>query len=249
MITRKLLYGGILAAAAAVPYVATNKDLRQKFQELVGTVGAPSSGSSTFTPAAISPGTTQVSSPASSWSPWNLIGGTSDPGSLPVSPDSAAPAIDYAEILRFDLPPEYVLQRWPRVSIVAGESGLTALRVPLVTGPQEDDLAGSLTYSFDNRRQLQRIVLQGQTGDPRRIVSLVTRQHDFQQLPSLAAGLYVCVRNNQPQSLLQINYAPVVQASQPHQRSMLILELNRPGQLLSDAGRQLLQQDKQLSHW
>ena len=48
------------------------------------------------------------------------------------------------------------MRRWPRVTTVP-QFALAGLRVPLVTGTQIDDLAGSLTYYFDRTDQVQRI--------------------------------------------------------------------------------------------
>ena len=42
------------------------------------------------------------------------------------------PVMDFAEILRFDLNPNWIKQRWNRVSTSPGEDGLQGFRVALV---------------------------------------------------------------------------------------------------------------------
>jgi len=86
---------------------------------------------------------------------------------------------DLPDVLRFDVTPDWIIQRWPVVS--AGLSSLTlqGYRVPLVTGTQTDDLTGALTYYFDARQQVRRITLQGTTGDGRKLVQLLTGRYQF----------------------------------------------------------------------
>ncbi len=62
-------------------------------------------------------------------------------------------------MLRFDVTVEWVMQRWPRVSTGLPYLQLQGYRVPLVTGTKVADLAGSLTYYFNARQQVQRITL------------------------------------------------------------------------------------------
>jgi hypothetical protein len=131
------------------------------------------------------------------------------------------------EVLRFDVQPRWVLSRWSRVSTVR-EDQFTALRVPLVTGLELDDIAGSLTYYFDEQQTLQRIVFHGSTGDERKLVSLVEEAYKFNAEPSLRAGVYVARWNGNPTSAMIIDMAPVVHAETPHERLRVHLEINRP---------------------
>ncbi|MBC7855586.1 MAG: hypothetical protein IAF94_19320, partial [Pirellulaceae bacterium] len=52
-----------------------------------------------------------------------------------------APTCDIPEAFRFDVSPQWINARWPRVTTVLAETDLQGLRVPLVTGPRPDDLA------------------------------------------------------------------------------------------------------------
>ena len=67
-----------------------------------------------------------------------------------------APVTDLREVMRFDISPSWVIERFTRVSTVLADVRLKALRVPIVTGTRVDDLAGTLTYYFDGSGKVQR---------------------------------------------------------------------------------------------
>src|SRR5262245_12902881 len=83
-----------------------------------------------------------------------------------------APIVDMAEVFRLNVSPTWVMSRWPRVSAGLPEESLQGLRVALVTGTRQDDLAGSLTYYFTPTQRCSKITFSGTTGDPRRLTSL-----------------------------------------------------------------------------
>lgn len=169
---------------------------------------------------------------------------------LPEQPLMAAPVQDFGEIFRFDLTPEHILQRWPKVMTVSAETELQGLRVPLVTGPNPDDLVGSLTYYFDPRRNVQRITFQGSTGDPQRLLFLMTQTYRMQPIPSLNAGLYLTQRNRRAESMLRITHPPVVKMTTPNTRAEIVLEINRPGTSMPSAAMlQLLEHEKLVNRW
>ena len=92
----------------------------------------------------------------------------------PLAPSGGA-SQSLAEVLRFDVSPRWVTDRWPRVSTVHVQPDLEGLRVPLVTGTMASDLLGSLTYYFDRQQRVRRITLHGHTGDERMLVTLRDR--------------------------------------------------------------------------
>ncbi len=132
-------------------------------------------------------------------------------------------------------------------------SGLTleGLRVPLVTGTQTDDLAGSLTYYFDKQQRVRRITFHGYTGDEHELVELVAGQFGLRREPTLGAGLYLAKWNGRPTSVLRVANAPIVRASQPRSRLQIVLEINRPDMQyeLSSEAEQLLAADKGANRW
>ncbi|MGA2798616.1 MAG: DUF6690 family protein, partial [Thermoguttaceae bacterium] len=94
-----------------------------------------------------------------------------------------APTPALADVLRFDVSPAWVLQRWPRVSTDLALLQLHGYRVPLVTGTKANDVAGSLTYYFNPAQQVQQITLRGTTGDPRAIINFMNTRYGYVRRP------------------------------------------------------------------
>ena len=161
------------------------------------------------------------------------------------------PAAGLEEVFRFDVRPAWVTSRWSRVSTVLSERQLQGLRVPLVTGTDLDDLAGSLTFYFDHQRQLRRLAFSGRTGEPRRLVALLTERFGFQTVPDLGAGLYLVRWNGIPMSALRVAHAPVIRSADPLSHFEIELEINRPdtGYRLSPRLEKILLQDRALYRW
>jgi hypothetical protein len=157
------------------------------------------------------------------------------PGAAPPPPLSGLPVQHLAEVLRFDVSPEWVLSRWARVSTAAGGAALQGFRVPLVTGTAADDLAGSLTYYFDARSQVQRLTFVGTTGDPSKLVAVAASRFGFVPYVSSdpAVQLYQIRWNGQPTSELRIRPSQVVRTDAPYQRYEIDLEINHPDGKLS----------------
>ena len=142
-----------------------------------------------------------------------------------------APNQNLGDLLRFNLTPDWIVHRWPRVSAGLGNLQLQGYRVPLVTGTAESDLAGALTYYFNAQQQLQRITFSGTTGDARRLVGLLSAQFHLTRRLTNDPGLmvYEAVRpGNQPASALRIRSAAVLKASEPRRRFNVELVLERP---------------------
>jgi hypothetical protein len=137
---------------------------------------------------------------------------------------------DLAEIFRWDATTSWILARWPRVSAGLSEVERQGYRVPLVTGTATDDLAGSLTYYFNRRQQVERITFLGTTGDSRRLVALLATKFGFvRELnddPSLF--LYRVREGRKVISELRIKPARVVRSDSPNSRFEVALLLERP---------------------
>jgi hypothetical protein len=163
-------------------------------------------------------------------------GGALQPGVPPTDPTARRLPVegfgarDLADVLRFDGTPSWVMTRWPRVTAGLATPDLQGYRVPLVTGTLSDDLAGSLTYYFDKNQQVAWIQFHGTTGDPRKLVSLVTSRYNFSQQrtndPSLA--LYQAKWNGTAHSELRIRPMPILRADQPRARYEVDLAMKRP---------------------
>jgi hypothetical protein len=168
----------------------------------------------------------------------NIPGPAADPSPAGISrPDGpqarldGLPAQDLAEVLRFDVTPGWIMSRWARVTTTAGGvDRFQGYRVPLVTGNRETDLAGALTYYFNHKPEVQRIRFVGSTGDPSRLVALVTERFGFAPQRSTVPGeyLYQIQWNGKPNSELRIRMAEVVRANEPSRRFDIELEINLP---------------------
>ena len=146
------------------------------------------------------------------------------------SPADYAPLPSLAEVLRFDATVEWILHRWPRVTTGLPYLQLQGYRVPLMTGANPTDVAGSLTYYFNARQQVQRITLRGATGDPSVLATILASRYNFTRRltndPSVV--LYEAVdSSNQPVGSLKIRSAPVVKANQPYSRFEVDLVMDR----------------------
>lgn len=177
-------------------------------------------------------------------------------GGMP-SEDASAPNLagnnvsDIREALRFDLTPPMILERFSRVSTVLADLQLEGLRVPVVTGIRADDLAGTLSYYYDHSGAIQRINLQGFTGDSQRIVATLTKHYGLQAERTLDAGVYTRRWNGIPVHLLRITHAPVVFSDAVHQKYTVFLELNQPNLQygISEEARRIVQTDRWTGRW
>ncbi|MDA7980108.1 MAG: hypothetical protein MPJ50_15180 [Pirellulales bacterium] len=138
--------------------------------------------------------------------------------------------ISFTELLRFEITTDWIFQHWDRVSTVTEQPTLQGYRVPVVTGTQPFDLAGSLSYYFDKDQKLQRIVFHGNTGDPRPLAQWVTTQHALRARESNQAGLQLYQRqwHGQPVSELRVSPASVVRQEQTFAKYQVDLLLERP---------------------
>jgi hypothetical protein len=146
------------------------------------------------------------------------------------SPTGVIPLPSLAEVLRLDVSVDWVLQRWPRVTTGLPQLQLQGYRVPLLSGTRVSDVAGSLTYYFNARQQVQRITLRGTTGDPRELATLLASRYGFTRRLTNDPGvvLFEAVdSSNRPVGSLKIRSAPVVSVSQPYSRFQVDLLIER----------------------
>lgn len=144
------------------------------------------------------------------------------------SPAMPSPTLE--EALRFDVTVEWIISRWPRVTTGLSHLQMQGYRVTLMTGPMLPDVAGSLTYYFNPQQQVQRITLAGTTGDPSRLVSIVSSRHNFARRLVNDPGLILYEArdpNNRLVGELKIRSAQVILASQPYTRYNIDLTMER----------------------
>jgi hypothetical protein len=206
----------LLGAAVAVPYVSTNGP--EGLKDWWNSAAAASSEPTVDLPAA--PAQHQFD-PAPR-GPGHEI--------YPVTtPLEGNPSVSLEEVFRFDVTKEWVYEHWARKSTALAELGLYGVRVPLVTGTEIHDLAGSLTYLFDQAGKVQRISFKGNTGDTTRIVALA-QQNGLQPQTVAIVGeqLFQIKRGDDVFSELHTRPSSVLWSSSPHDSFAVLLELQRP---------------------
>ncbi len=215
--TRKLALTLLLGMALGLPYLIQTGKLSDIGNLAQWTQGDSSDGQST--------GDVAIGSLLSISGAGQAEGGAADsqPGAMLSGPEVG----DMRTVFRFSATPEWIMQHWSRVSVLEIDS-MRAFRVPVVTGMQLNDVAGSLTYCFDEKNRLQRISFRGATGDPRQLEQLVTTSFGLKPQDSRSAGLYLARWNGLPTSFLKIENAGVVRADSPYSRFAVRMEINRP---------------------
>lgn len=177
-------------------------------------------------------------------------------GAMPVEMEAhpslvGARVEDLREVLRFDISPQWVTNRFSRVSTVLADLRLQGLRVPIVTGTLADDLAGTLTYAFDHSGRLQRVTIHGFTGSPQKLIDTMAGHYGLQPEPTLEAGVFTRRWNGMPVHFLRLSYAPVVYADAAHQKYTVFLELNQPDLAygISDEAKRIVTTDRHSGRW
>ncbi len=176
---------------------------------------------------------------------------------LPTPMGSAGPTLvgrpvgDLREVLRFDISPQWVTERFSRVTTVLADLQLNGLRVPLVTGTDPDDLAGSVSYYFDQSDHLQRVMVHGFTGDPHALISTMTEHYGLQGEPTLEAGVYTKRWNGMPVHFVRITRAPIVYSDALHHKFTVFLELNQPDLRygISPEAQRIVVSDRSTGRW
>lgn len=248
MVGRPLMLASLLGASIGVPYVVSKTSTpttpsvaTASPSSAAATTPAPSAWSTAGVPA--TPSTTPpplltqaanffnsgATAPASTAYP-----STSTPAPLvPLGGPAAVSPMRYhtlQEVLRFDVSKEWVYQNWERKSTGLADPQMFGIRVPLVTGTQRTDLAGSLTYQFDAQGQVQHISFRGRTADTTGIVNYLTQTYQFQRMQAPAGEQLYQVRDGSSvYSELRTMPESVLLENSPLGSFGVVLELGRPG--------------------
>jgi hypothetical protein len=221
MFSRVLGVPVLLGAAVAIPYVASNgPDAAKKYFHQIAPGSAPVAEPPPLEVPKLKSAEVSDSAPRG---PGHII--------YPVTtPLEGNPSVTLEEVFRFDVTKEWVYERWARKSTALAELGMYGIRVPLVTGTQIHDLAGSLTYFFDASGQVQRISFKGQTGDTTRVVALAMQRYGLQPQTTAIVGqqLFQYQRGSDVISELATQPASVLWSSSPHDSFAVDFNLQRP---------------------
>lgn len=215
---RLLTISALLGAAVAVPYLTKNSSILD---------GIWPSGQDSAADIAEGSRNLPPRSTDAALSP-QRPGAVLYPNSAPLE---GTRSMSLQEVFRFDVSREWVYQRWARKSTGLAELGLYGVRVPLVTGTQMYDLAGSLTYYFNANGQVERISFSGRTGDTTQLAMLMMQHYGLQPQPTVVVGeqLFQLRSAEHVFSELRTRPAPVLWANSPHDSFSVELQLQRPG--------------------
>ena len=205
MFSRPMLFFGVLLAAVVVPYVLLDEHLAQTargtWSRLLGKVEEEKE---------------------------DLLDRLNNAHYSPASGTAiGSPVVTIEQAFRFDLSPQWVSSRWPRVSTVLGEPEQLGMRVALVSGTRPDDVAGSLTYYFDQHHQLQRITFTGQTRDPRRLLASIVTPYGLKSQPTTDAAYYIAGDPEHPTSEVIVEHLPVLTSDPDAPRADITVDLRR----------------------
>jgi len=219
MFNRPMLFVGVLVAAVVVPYILLDEHLAQAAR--AGWNGLRGKAEQKAD---------------------NLLAESST-AIVSRSPVVNAPPATIEQAFRFDLTPQWVASRWPRVSTVLGNPKQLGMRVALVSGTRPDDVAGSLTYYFDEHHQLQRITFTGLTGDPRRLLASGVTPYGLLTQPTTHAARYIAGDPQRPTSEVIVGQSPVVVASAQTARAEVYVNLRRADAM---TGRDKAEQESEI---
>ena len=207
MFRRPMLFAGVLLFAAVVPYVLLDDNLAKSAKSQWSRLtGSERDGKKT-----------DVLAQAAE---------VAEKAKAAIAKVSTPPPVAIEEVFRFDVTPAWVTSRWPRVSTVAGEPKQLGMRVPLVSGTQPHDVAGSLTYFFDEHHQLKRITFTGMTADPRRLLAATVAPFGLQSQPTTHAAHYTSGDPKKPASQVTVKHLPIV-SSEARVRNEVAVDLRR----------------------
>lgn len=222
MLSRVLGIPVLLGAAVAIPYVQTNgtKSISELWE---------SSQSSSETNSPIDQSGTGERRRTNS--PPQGPGAELYPSETPLE---GIESISLDQVFRFDVTKEWVYQHWARKSTALSELGLFGVRIPLVTGTQLTDIAGSLTYFFDPSGRVQKITFIGNTGDTTQLVALAMRRYGLQPQASMVAGEQLLQLRSDRGVISELRTKPsaVLWSSSPHNSFAVDFQLQAPGTMI-----------------
>jgi hypothetical protein len=156
---------------------------------------------------------------------FTLVGNANGPD-LSAKPMEFTPVTNFGDVFSYNATPQWVRQRWDRVSNCPADANLRGQRVALVTGTNSWDLHGSLTYYFDEYQKCRRITFRGWAGDASRFVQFLQQNHGFKQQPTNWAGFYLAKSWRKTSGGLLMKNPPVTYAENKVQQVGVLLEMN-----------------------
>ncbi|MDP1561669.1 MAG: hypothetical protein Q8M16_09755 [Pirellulaceae bacterium] len=184
------------ASSSLVPVSTDSKNGLMKFLESIFEVQTISESQKTdsaiaqqsVTSAARSTPTGPIGIPTVA--PFSNNAANASPSTSPPAPSSNEfrpiwiPVNDLREVIRFDVSPYWVQQRWqPASQLDLDQDGYYGFRVPLMTDHRVGQLNGALTFYFDADAVVQRIQFQGFAAEIAPLQNLLTQYFRFEAVP------------------------------------------------------------------
>lgn len=225
---RKLIFLILFVAAVGIPIAATNSgNIRER-------VGKLFQGGATPT----DPASNEARSIIAGWGGQGDIATVvgNDELGMPGAPRKGSvppPTVaELSQLLRFDVSPDWVRSNWASNSTALGEPDTYALRVPVFTGTAMNDVAGAVTYYFDEQRRVSRIFLNGRTGDPSKLIDLARARFQMQPQRPRTQGeqLFQYRWNDEPVGELAIRPADRFSHEDPYSNYRVELDVFATGQ-------------------
>lgn len=187
----------------------------------------------------------------------NPASGSQSPVAIPGAPTDIAPEAarpvnkeprpfwipvnDLREVIRFDVSPYWVQQRWqPSTRLDLDQDGYYGFRVPLMTDEKVGQLNGALTFYFDGEGVVQRIQFRGTAAETTPLHNLLTQYFRFQAVPD-REKILAPIHQNVARGLFRFTDPTVEVPGQNKRLCEVAFEINSTqGQYqLSEAYRQL----------
>jgi len=220
MFRRPAVLVSVLAAAIGVPYLALDEQLKSLVLAQLSRLTTPAQAQEADPLAKVDELLKPAAPAAVAAAATSSAGGAAPAATMPAT-------VPLEEAVRFDVSPEWVTGRYAAVSSVIGDSEHVGLRVMLVSGTTPSDVAGSLTYYFNQQQQVQRITLQGVTGDHTRLGELVVGKFGLRPTQTTNLAQYFGGDRNVPTSSLSVTALSVVRPEAPLARAAVALDLRR----------------------
>ena len=157
-----------------------------------------------------------------------ILPGDANSPDLNAMPLAFVPVTNFAEVIRMDANSTWVKSRWDRISVFAAGEGLTAFRCDLVTGVNQGDLHGCLTYFFDRQDRVAKISFRGWCGDPTPITTFATTSWNVEPKNGNSSSVFVARNWRITRGGLILQNAPIIRRDQPHEQVAVFFEVAAP---------------------
>lgn len=135
------------------------------------------------------------------------------------------PGVPIENLISFQVTPDWISKNWSRVTTRLAELDLQGWRVPVAV-EDRSNFIGSITYYFDQQRNVQRIQLHGYTTDASSFIELSTSRYEMRRVPHTLSELYAASVQGQTIGGLRVDYKPILK-SEMQKRCEVLMELNR----------------------